>query len=96
MRISLSKPRLISANSRTLGSLRHIESCRGLSFAKLGENLARARDFRGALQAMLESPGHKTNLLHPRYRQIGVSAFRDVHNDGYSYCLLFLEPRPSE
>ena len=65
---------------------------RGLSFSKLGENLARSRDFRGALQAMLESPGHKTNLLHPRYRQVGVSAFRDVQSDGYSFCLLFLEP----
>lgn len=65
---------------------------RGIAFAKLGENLARSPDAAQALQAMLESPSHKTNLLHPRYQRVGVAAFRDVAGDGYSFCLLFLEP----
>lgn len=65
---------------------------RGIAFAKVGENLARARDAGSALQAMMESPTHKSNLLHPRYRQVGVSAFREPHSDGFSFCLLFVEP----
>lgn len=67
---------------------------RGIAFAKVGENLARARNAGAALQAMLESPAHKSNLLHPRFRQVGVSAFRDPARDGYCFCLLFLEPAP--
>jgi peroxiredoxin len=65
---------------------------RGISFAKLGENLARSKNAALALQAMLESPSHKSNLLHPRYQKVGVSAFRDAATDGYSFCLLFLQP----
>ena len=65
---------------------------RGIPFARVGENLARARTSTEALQAMMESPSHKSNLLHPRYRRVGVSAFRDPSCDGYSFCLLFVEP----
>ena len=65
---------------------------RGISFARVGENLARARTSTDALQAMMESPSHKSNLLHPRYSRVGVSAFRDPSCDGYSFCLLFVEP----
>ena len=65
---------------------------RGVEFRKLGENLARARGFQQALQSMLESPSHKTNLLHPRYRRVGVSAFRDPQANIYSFSLLFIEP----
>lgn len=65
---------------------------RGLEFRKLGENLARSRNAIGALELMLESPTHKSNLLHPRYQRMGVSAFRDPRSDGFSFCLLFLEP----
>ena len=65
---------------------------RGVGFRKLGENLARSRGFRQALQSMLESPSHKTNLLHPRSRRVGVSAFRDPQANMFSYSLLFVEP----
>lgn len=65
---------------------------RGIGFRKLGENLARSRGFRQALQSMMESPSHKTNLLHPRYRRVGVSAFRDPQANMYSFSLLFVEP----
>jgi uncharacterized protein YkwD/peroxiredoxin len=65
---------------------------RGILFVRLGENLARSKNSNLALQAMLESPSHKSNLLHPRYRQVGVAAFRDASSDGYSFCLLFTEP----
>ncbi len=65
---------------------------RGLTFRKLGENLARSHGFKQALQSMLESPTHKANLLHPRYRRVGVSAFRDPQANMYSYSLLFIEP----
>lgn len=60
---------------------------RGMSFAKLGENLSQAASPQQALEAMLESPSHKTNLLHPAYRHVGVAAMRA--GGGYLFCLLF-------
>lgn len=60
---------------------------RGLTFAKLGENLSQASSPEEALEAMLESPSHKTNLLHPAYRRVGVAAMRA--GGGYLFCLLF-------
>ncbi len=60
---------------------------RGLKFAKVGENLSQAASPQEALEAMLESPSHKTNLLHPGYRHVGVAAMRA--GGGYLFCLLF-------
>ncbi len=60
---------------------------RGLRFLKLGENLSQAPSPAEALQAMLQSPFHKDNLLHPGYRQVGVAALRA--GGGYLFCLLF-------
>ncbi|MFZ4738337.1 MAG: CAP domain-containing protein [Bradymonadia bacterium] len=45
---------------------------RGLRFTQAGENLANASTPRQALAAMLSSPGHKKNLLDPRWTHVGV------------------------
>lgn len=45
---------------------------RGLRFTQAGENLASAATPRQALAAMLASPGHKRNLLDPRWTHVGV------------------------
>ncbi|MEW6283250.1 MAG: CAP domain-containing protein, partial [Candidatus Eremiobacterota bacterium] len=60
---------------------------RGLSFPKVGENLARADGPDQALSSMLESPSHKENLLYPGYRRVGVAALRA--GSGYLFCILF-------
>lgn len=65
---------------------------RGLRYAKVGENLARAPTPRAALRAMLESPLHKANLLSPAFRRAGVAAVREGPS-GSVYCVLFATPR---
>lgn len=60
---------------------------RGLTFVKLGENLGQAASPQAVLEAWLDSPDHKSNLLHPGYRQVGVAALRA--GGGYLFCLLF-------
>lgn len=65
---------------------------RGLVYGKVGENLARASTPAEALAAMLRSPGHKANLLGPRFRRAGVAALREGES-GWVYCVLFGAPR---
>lgn len=49
-----------------------LEKC-GLSL--VGENVAYGYTKAGAvLKAWLDSPGHRANILEPRYRQLGVGA----------------------
>jgi len=54
------------------GTLTTRLKARGLRFTQAGENLASATTPRQALAAMLASPGHKRNLLDPRWTHIGV------------------------
>ncbi len=61
---------------------------RGLRYAKVGENLARAATPRAALQSMLDSPIHKANLLSPRFDRAGVAAVREGA-EGFVFCVLF-------
>lgn len=44
----------------------------GVSFTYVGENLAYAPDVATAHEGLMESPGHKRNILDPKYRRIGI------------------------
>lgn len=44
----------------------------GLSPWHVGENLAYAQDVREAHQLLMNSPGHRANILSPVYRWIGI------------------------
>ncbi len=44
----------------------------GVSFTYVGENLAYAPDVETAHEGLMESPGHKRNILDPKYRRIGI------------------------
>jgi uncharacterized protein YkwD len=66
---------------------------RGVRYARMGEDLAQAGDAPGALAALMASPGHKANLLHPRYHRVGVAALR-AGPQGWLFCLLFVEEPP--
>lgn len=45
-----------------------------------GENLARAVDAAEAHRALMQSPGHRANILEPKYERVGIGIVRT--NDG--------------
>jgi len=51
-------------------------------FIILGENLAMGgfRSEQALVQAWMDSPGHRENILNPQYREIGVSAINGEYN----------------
>jgi uncharacterized protein YkwD len=58
----------------------------------LGENLARGqRTAEEAIEAWLSSPGHRANLLHPNFRDIGVACLegRVTGPDGQTYSAVY-------
>jgi uncharacterized protein YkwD/uncharacterized membrane protein required for colicin V production len=44
----------------------------GVTFSAAGENLAYAPDMKAAHDGLLESPGHKRNILDPQFHRIGI------------------------
>jgi hypothetical protein len=58
----------------------------------LGENLARGqRTAEEAIQGWMSSPGHRANLLHPGFREIGVACLegRVTGPDGRAYAAIY-------
>ncbi len=45
---------------------------RGISFGYAGENLAINTSVAGAEQALMNSPGHRANILNSHYTQVGI------------------------
>lgn len=46
----------------------------GIRYTRAGENLAFARSVATAHRGLMESPGHRENILRPEFRRIGVGA----------------------
>jgi uncharacterized protein YkwD len=60
----------------------------GYSYTRAGENLARDfRDTTSVVNAWMDSPGHKANLLNPNYQEIGVSVVSGPFN-GYEAVIV--------
>lgn len=58
----------------------------GYEFEWLGENLAAGQSsLERALQAWLNSPSHRENLLHPAYRELGLGYTR-LEGSRYGFC----------
>lgn len=54
---------------------------RGIRYALAGENLARnnyaeSRTVAAAFQGLMGSPGHRANILEPRFQHVGIAAVR--------------------
>jgi len=49
----------------------------GLRYQLVGENLALAPDLMSAHEGLMESPGHRQNILSARYSRIGIGIIRD-------------------
>jgi uncharacterized protein YkwD len=58
----------------------------GIGYAQLGENLAFAPDVYISHQGLMNSPGHRRNLLSPDFSQIGVGVA-----DGGVYGKMFVQ-----
>jgi len=52
----------------------------------VGENLAYARDVQLAHRLLMNSPGHRANILSPIYRWIGIGVM-----DGGPYGVIVVE-----
>lgn len=58
--------------------------------AQVAENIAMGqRTSREAVRSWMNSSGHRANLLHPRYRRIGVAAYHNAGGATY-WCVQFL------
>lgn len=56
-------------------------AARGIRYGLAGENLARnnypePRTVQAAFQGLMGSPGHRANILEPRFGRVGVAAIR--------------------
>ena len=62
----------------------------GYSFITVGENLALG-DFysnKHVVDSWMGSPGHKANILSPRYSEIGIAAGRSMYNGRYTWIVV--------
>lgn len=58
----------------------------GIQYGYAGENLALAPNVKLAMQGLMQSPGHRENILKPEFRKIGIGAI-----DGGIYGKMFTQ-----
>ena len=58
----------------------------GVEFNFSGENLAFSKDLPSAHQGLMNSPGHKKNILHPFFHRVGIGVI-----DGGEYGMIFVQ-----
>ncbi len=57
-----------------------------VEFSMAGENLAFAQDLLSAHTGLMESPGHRENILHPFFHRVGIGVV-----DGGVYGIIFVQ-----
>lgn len=63
----------------------------GISYSRAGENLAYARSVVTAHRGLMDSPGHRENILRPEFTRIGVGVI-SAGPYGRMFTQLFLTP----
>ncbi len=58
----------------------------GIEYTYAGENLAMAPSVELAMQGLMNSPGHRANILNPNFNKIGIGAI-----DGGIYGIMFTQ-----
>jgi len=71
-------------------------AARNLPYRLAGENLARnnypsARTVAAAFEGLMASPGHRANIMEPRFGAIGLAAVK--HGGFWLYVMVFTNPR---
>jgi uncharacterized protein YkwD len=61
----------------------------GASYSTAGENIARNFSAKGAVDAWLNSTGHRQNMLNPAFRRLGVGVFRTLSSPYTYYVQVF-------
>jgi len=62
-----------------------------IAYRRAGENLAYAHSVAAAHRGLMESPGHRENILHPEYTRIGIGVI-SAGPYGRMFTQLFLTP----
>lgn len=76
--------RYFNHNSPTYGSPFDMLKKFGISYSYAGENLALAASVSSAHRALMESPGHRANILNGNYDRVGIGI---VVSGGYRYVV---------
>src|SRR5262249_45708405 len=92
-----------SANMARQGVMNHVLDGKGApdrikaagyKYASCGENIgAGDAGLEAVLKAWMNSKGHRDNILHRRFTQIGVGVVTDEKGKAY-YTQVFATPRP--
>jgi len=81
-----------SHTSPTYGSPFQMMESFGLRFSAAGENIAKGQQSaEQVMNAWMNSPGHRSNILSPSYLEIGVGVVTDKNGVKY-WTQLFLKP----
>ncbi|MGE5380569.1 MAG: CAP domain-containing protein [Methylocystaceae bacterium] len=64
-------------NSPTYGSPFEMMQKLGISFSWAGENLAKHTSIKAAHDGLMNSPGHRANILKPEYKKLGLGIVKD-------------------
>jgi len=75
-----------SHTSPTYGSAFDMMKAAGISYSYAGENLAGAPSVEGAQTGLMNSAGHRANILNPNYSRIGIGVI-----DGGPYGKMFVQ-----
>jgi len=62
----------------------------GTEFMMSGENLALSQDLKSAHEGLMDSPGHRENILHPFFHRVGIGVIRGSI-DGEEYGIIFVQ-----
>lgn len=73
-------------NSPTYGSPFDMMKSAGITYSYAGENIAGAPSVQSAHTALMNSPGHRANILNPNYTRIGIGI-----DTGGSYGMMFTQ-----
>lgn len=89
----MAKNRFFGHQSPTTGAIEDRYFRAGIAAARMSENVAMHGTIEGAQKGLMNSPGHRKNLLDPDVTLVGIGVFRDP--DGQLYITQnFLRPLP--
>jgi len=78
-----------SHNSPKYGSPFDMMKSFGISYVQAGENIAGNQNVQKAHEALMNSPGHRKNILNPDYTHIGIG-IRSGGQYGNMFCQMFI------
>ena len=75
--------------SPTTGSVRDRAVTAGISFQRIGENLARNSSLAGAQEGLMFSLGHRASCLSEDFTHVGIAAHSIRNNEAWLVCQVF-------